>query len=118
MNRGKLTTLFGSEKHATFFKFIFLILSGYFSTLFEGRRLGLLDLLEDRFSGFGGVGGAGDGAADHQHGGSGCDGLGGGGDASLIFRSAACWADSRDVGLLPVFGPVCGRRRALPPAQC
>ena len=56
----------------------------------------MLDLLQDRSDGLGGVGGAGDGAPDDQHGGSVSDGLGRGGDASLVFHGAACGANSGD----------------------
>ncbi len=68
-----------------------------FSTLFLlGCDLDVLDLLQDRPGGPGGVVGAGDGAADDQHGGSVSDGLGWCGDALLVFDSAAGGADSGD----------------------
>ena len=76
---------FGSENMPTF------------STLFLlGCDLDVLDLLQDRPRGLGGVEGAGDGAADDQHRGSVSDGLGWGCDAFLIFNGAACWANSGD----------------------
>jgi hypothetical protein len=86
VNRGELTdTLLGSENMPTF------------STLFlSGSGLGVLDLFEDRLGSLGGVVGAGDGAADDEHGGPVGDGLGWGGDALLIFNGAACGADSGD----------------------
>jgi hypothetical protein len=85
VNRGALTDTFSGPKNMP-----------TFSTFLSGRGLGVLDLLQDRPGGLGGVVGAGDGAADDEHGGSVGDGPGWGGDALLIFNGAACGTDSGD----------------------
>ena len=69
-------------------QFIFCYLSGC--------SLRVLDLLQDRTGGLDWVVGAGDGAADDEHGGSAGDGLGWGGDTPLISYGTACGANSGD----------------------
>src|SRR5271156_1446590 len=68
----------------------------FFRLFLPGSVLGLLDLLEDRLGGGGGVCGARDRAANDQHGGSVGDRLSRGGDALLVFDGASGGADSGD----------------------
>jgi hypothetical protein len=63
---------------------------------FELFFCGVGDLVEDGLGGSGGVGGAGDGAADDEHGGSAGDGVGRSGDALLVADVGAGGADAGD----------------------